>query len=70
MIHINNILEELFFRVVMALPERWIPTFLFGWLDRYIARRIKELQMQSIRLEWQEIALEKKLEQIRQQDTE
>ena len=46
------------------MPERFIPNFLMGWLDRYTSKRIAQLKQQIIKDQWKEVTLEKALDDI------
>ena len=61
---LHNTLENLLFSIVQKLPEAFILAPLMNWLDRYITKRIQELQQKITRQKWQQIHLEKAIEEI------
>ena len=50
--------EDLLFRLIMRLPEKFIPSVLMDLLDRYTTRRIRQLKQQNIKNTWRTIHLE------------
>lgn len=61
---LHNTLENLLFSIVQKLPEAFIPAPLMNWLDRYITKRIQELQQKITRQKWDCCHLEKAIEEI------
>ena len=57
--------ENILFWIIQRMPERFIPNFLIGWLDRYTSKRIAQLKQQIIKDNWKEVGLEKALDDIR-----
>lgn len=57
--------ENILFRIIQRMPERFIPNFLMDWLDRYTSKRIAQLKQQIIKDNWKEVTLEKALDDIR-----
>lgn len=57
-------LEDILFSIVQKLPESLIPSFLMTWLDRYTTKRTQQLQQEILRQQWQQIYLEKAVEEI------
>lgn len=57
-------LEDLLFSIIQKLPEPLIPSFLINWIESYINKRTKQLQQEIIRQQWQQIHLEKAVEEI------
>ena len=62
--------EDLLFSIVQHLPA--VPSFLANWLERYMNKRIAELQPETIKQQWDMISLEQVVNDIydRQQNTE
>lgn len=60
--------EDLLFSIVQHLPV--VPSFLANWLERYMDKRIAELQQETIKQQWDKISLEQVVDDIhdRQQD--
>lgn len=56
--------EDLLFSIVQKLPESFIPASFMNWLDRYIDKCIKKIQEDITRQKWQQIYLEKAIEEI------
>ena len=65
---IFNRLEDLLFTIVPKLPEKFIPSSLMNWMERYTDKRLAELKQQIIRDQWKKIALEKAIENIHKQN--
>lgn len=61
--------EDLLFSIVQHLPA--VPSFLANWLERYMDKRIAELQQETIKQQWDKISLEQVADDIhdRQQNT-
>ena len=62
--------EDLLFTIISKLPERFIPSAMMNWLDRYLDKRISELKQESIKTTWQTMYLQSAIDDIhnRQQD--
>ena len=62
--------EDLLFSIVQHLPA--VPSFLANWLERYMDKRIAELQHETIKQQWDKISLEQVVNDIhdRQQGKE
>lgn len=65
---VRNKSEDLLLSIIQKLPERFIPSFIMEWLDRYTDRRINELKHQQIKATWQKMYLEKAVKQIHNKD--
>lgn len=61
---IGNKLENLFFDVIQRIPERFIPQFIMNRIERYMDKRILEMQQQIIKYKWQEVELEKTIQKL------
>lgn len=61
--------EDLLFSIIQHLPV--VPSFLANWLERYMDKRIAELQQETIKQQWDKISLEQVIDDIhdRQQNT-
>lgn len=60
----HSTLEDLLFTIVTHIPESFLPVFLMNWLDRYTTKRTQELQQEIVRQRWQQVYLEKAVEEI------
>ena len=62
--------EDLLFKLIMKLPEEFIPSALMEWLDRYTTKRINQLELQNVKQTWRNVYLQKAVDEIsnRQQD--
>lgn len=62
--------EDLLFTIISKLPERFIPSALMEWLDRYLDKRLNELKQESIKITWRNMYLQFAVDNIhtRQQD--
>lgn len=56
--------EDLLFKLVMRLPEKFIPRFLMEYLDRYTTKRIRQLEMQNVKQTWRNVYLQKAVDDI------
>lgn len=61
---LHNKSEDLLFAIIQKFPERFIPSFLMNWLERYTDRRINQLKQEQIKVTWKKMYLEKAVEQI------
>ena len=59
--------EDLLFRLIMRLPEKFIPSSLMEWLDRYTTKRIRQLEMQNVKQTWRNVYLQKAVDDISSQ---
>ena len=57
-------LEDTFFRIIQKLPERFIPSALMHWADRYLDKRIQQLKQETIRQNWDKAHLDQALKEI------
>ena len=64
---IHNKLEDLLFKIIMKLPDRFIPSALMDWLDRYTTKRINQLKQQNIKNTWRNLYLQKAVDDISKQ---
>ena len=58
-------LEDIFFDIILKVPERFIPSFLMKHIEHYIDKRTQALQQQIIKQRWQQVALEHAVSDIR-----
>lgn len=56
--NLHSTSEDLLFKLIMKLPEKFIPSALMEWLDRYTTKRINQLKQQNIKNTWRNIHLE------------
>ena len=61
---IGSKIENLFFDVIQRIPERFIPQFIMNRIERYMDKRISEMQQQIIKYKWQEVELEKTVQKL------
>lgn len=57
-------LEDILFSIIQKTPEPIIPSFLMNWIDNYLTKRTQQLQQEIIHRQWQQIHLEKAVEEI------
>ena len=67
---IQDKLEDFFFWILQKVPEKFIPSALMNWADRYLDKRIHQLKQETIRQNWDKAHLDQALKEIRsgQQD--
>jgi len=58
-------LEDILFSIIQRIPERFIPSPIMNWLDRYLDKRIRELKQQTIKQAWQNMYLQSAVDDIR-----
>ena len=61
---IGSKIENLFFDVIQRIPERFIPQFLMNRIERYMDKRISEMQQQIIKYKWEQAELEKTVKNL------
>lgn len=50
--------------MIQRIPERLIPQFLMNRIERYMDKRILEMQQQIVKYKWQEVELEKTVQKL------
>lgn len=58
------------FSIIQKLPDKLTPPFLLEWFNKYLDKRIMELQQQNIKQTWKQMYLEDAVNDIRQKGTE
>ena len=58
-------LEDFLFWILQNIPEKFIPSTLMHWADRYLDKRIQQLKQETIRQNWNQIYLNQALKEIR-----
>lgn len=48
----------------MKLPDKFIPSTLMYWLDRYTTKRINHLKQQNVKQTWRNVYLQKAVDDI------
>ena len=61
---LHNKLEDLLFKIILNLPDRFIPSALMDWLDRYTTKRINQLKQQNIKNTWRNLYLQSAVDDI------
>lgn len=56
--------EDLLFKLIIRIPDRFIPSFLMEWLKRYTTKRINQLKQQNIKQTWKNTYLQKAVDEI------
>lgn len=62
--NLHSTSEDLLFKLIMKLPDRFIPSALMDWLDRYTTKRIRQLELQNVKNTWRNVYLEKVVNDI------
>ena len=60
--------EDMLFSIISKLPERFIPSPLMNWLDRYLDKRISELKQEAIKQTWRTMYLQEAVDNIKNPD--
>lgn len=60
--------EDILFSIIQKLPEKFIPSPLMNWLDRYLDKRINELKQESIKQTWRNMYLQDAVDHIKNPD--
>lgn len=61
---LHDRLEDLFFKIIMKLPERLIPSSLMEWLEQYTLKRINQIKQQNVKQTWRNMYLKDALDNI------
>lgn len=61
---LHSTIEDLIFKLIMKLPDKFIPSFLMEWLERYTTKRINQLKQQNIKQTWKNTYLQKAVDEI------
>lgn len=64
---LHDKLENLLFEIILKLPNKFIPSVLMDWLDRYTTKRINQLRQQNIKQTWRNLYLQKTVNNISKQ---
>lgn len=62
---IHDKLENFLFWILQKIPERFIPSALMHWADRYLDKRIHQLKQETNRQNWNKSYLDQALKEIR-----
>lgn len=54
----------------MKLSDKFIPSFVMEWLERYTTKRINQLRQQNIKQTWENTYLQKAVDEIHIQSKE
>ena len=67
---IHSKVEDMLFSILQHTPDKFIPTFLMRWFEKYTNKRLAQLKSDVIRKRWKTIELEKAIDKIhnKQQD--
>ena len=61
---LHNKSEDMMFFIIQKLPDKFIPSALMEWLDRYTTKRIRQLEMQNVKQTWRNVYLQKTVDDI------
>ena len=61
---LHSKIEDLMFKLLQKVSERFIPQPLMEWLDKYCTKRIQQLNQQNIKNTWRNVYLEKVVNDI------
>lgn len=64
---LHSVSEDLLFKIIMRTPDRFIPSFVIEWLERYTTKRINQLKQQNIKQTWKNTYLQKAVDEINNQ---
>ena len=62
--NLHSASEDLLFKLIMKLPDRFIPSALMECLDGYTTKRINQLKQQNVKNTWRNVYLEKVVNDI------
>lgn len=57
--------EDILFSVIERIPERLLPSWLMKWMNRYIDKRMAELQREQVKINWDKTYLEQAVNELR-----
>lgn len=58
----KNKIEDAMFSIILKIPEKHLPSFFMGWLERYTNKRIAELNHAIIKDTWKQMELKKSID--------
>lgn len=61
---LHSRLENIMFSIIQRLPERFIPSPIMNWLEKYLDKRISELKQESIKQTWKNMYLQNAVDEI------
>ena len=56
--------EDALFDLISKLPEKLIPGLVMNWAERYLDKRMAELQYEQVKSNWNIVDLEKAVEEL------
>lgn len=62
---LHNTFENILFSLIQKIPERFIPQFIIKWVGNYATKRTQQLQQDIIRQRWEQVELERFLQEIK-----
>lgn len=60
----HNKCEDIFFSIIQKIPERFIPSSVMDWIERYTDKRINQLKQEQIKAVWKKMHLENAIDEI------
>ena len=57
-------MEDVFFLVIERLPGWMIPSVFMKWAEKYIDRRIAELEREQVKVNWDKAYLEQAVKEL------
>ena len=57
--------EDIFFAIILALPEKLIP---MNFMEKYLDKRAAELKSECVKGQWNIVGLEKELKHLKEAD--
>lgn len=67
---IHSTIENLLFSILTKLPEKFIPSFLIKWMDRYLTTRINQLKQQNVKQTWRNMYLQSAVDSIKEKSSQ
>lgn len=61
---VHSRLENIAFFIIRQMPEKFLPHWFIDSLDKYLDRRISELEHESIKMTWRNLYLQKSITEI------
>lgn len=61
---IHSRLENIMFSIILKLPDKFIPYCLMNWLEKYLDKRIDELNQENIKMTWKNMYLQNVVDDI------
>ena len=56
--------EDVLFSIITRLPERLLPKCFMRWLEKYLNKRMAELQREQVQANWNKVYMEQAVKEL------